>query len=37
MMTNLYRHFDAPLTNETLFAWHAMLTNGRRDLHDIGR
>ena len=37
MMTSLYRHFEAPLTNETLFAWHTMLTNGRRDLHDIGR
>ncbi|WP_345004324.1 Fic family protein [Snuella lapsa] len=28
---------DEPLTNEYLFEWHRMLTNGRRDLVDIGR
>jgi Fic family protein len=33
----LYRGFDAPLSHAMLFAWHQMLANGRRDLHDIGR
>jgi len=37
MMVSLYREFDAPLSREMLFAWHRMLTNGRRDLKDIGR
>lgn len=37
MMVHLYRTFDEPLRHETLFAWHRMLTNGRRDLKDIGR
>lgn len=37
MMVSLYKTFDAPLTHEVLFAWHSMLTNGRRDLKDIGR
>ena len=37
MMTDLYKHFDQPLTPATLFAWHEMLTNGRRDLRGIGR
>ena len=36
MMVNLYQTFDAPLTHETLYEWHRMLTNGRNDLHDIG-
>lgn len=37
MMVDLYRNYDTPLTEETLFSWHEMLTNGRRDLIDIGR
>jgi Fic family protein len=37
MMVNLYRSFAEPLTHEMLFEWHRMLTNGRRDLRDIGR
>jgi len=37
MMVNLYRSFSEPLTDETLFGWHRMLTNGRRDLKNIGR
>jgi len=37
MMVSLYRTFDATLTHDTLFDWHRMLTNGRRDLTDIGR
>jgi Fic family protein len=37
MMVNLYRTFETPLTHETLFEWHRMLCNGRRDLVDVGR
>jgi Fic family protein len=37
MMVDLYRHFDAPLTDELLFRWHEMLMNGRRDMKDVGR
>ncbi|WP_339608508.1 Fic family protein [uncultured Roseivirga sp.] len=37
MMVDLYRNYEAPLTKETLCSWHEMLTNGRRDLIDIGR
>jgi Fic family protein len=36
MMVNLYRTFSDPLTDDMLFAWHRMLTNGRRDLKNIG-
>lgn len=36
MMVNLYRTFSDPLSVETLFAWHRMLTKGRRDLKNIG-
>ncbi len=37
MMVALYRNLIVPLDHETLFAWHQMVTNGRRDLTDIGR
>jgi len=37
MMADLYRSYRAPLTDDALFQWHAMLMNGRRDLADIGR
>jgi len=37
MMVDLHQSFAQPLTDEMLFAWHAMLTRGRRDLKDIGR
>lgn len=37
MVIDLYHHYEVPLTHEMLWAWHAMLMNGRRDLHDIGR
>lgn len=37
MMTDLYKHFDKPLSHATLFNWHKMLTSGRQDLQDIGR
>ncbi len=37
MMVDLYQTFEEPLSNEMIFRWHNMLTNGRRDLVDIGR
>lgn len=36
MMVDLYTTYDIPLTHEQLFEWHKMLSNGRRDLIDIG-
>jgi Fic family protein len=36
-MVDLYRTFAAPLSNDMLFGWHRMVTNGHRDLRDIGR
>jgi Fic family protein len=36
MLVDLYRTFADPLTHETLFRWHRMLTTGRRDLKTIG-
>lgn len=36
LMVDLYRHFQAPLTHEMLWAWHTLLMSGRRDLRDIG-
>jgi Fic family protein len=36
MMVDLYKNFKRPLQHECLFGWHKMLTNGRRDLIDIG-
>ena len=37
MMVKLYQSYAEPLTHETLFDWHLLLTNGRQDLNDIGR
>jgi Fic family protein len=37
LMADVYRAFDATLDHERLFAWHAMLMNGRRDLKSIGQ
>lgn len=37
MMVDLYNGYDAPLTHDTLFKWHSMLTDARRDLRDIGQ
>ena len=37
MMVDLYRSYAAPLSDDMLFAWHRMLTNGRHDLKDVGR
>ena len=36
MMVDLYHHFNQPLSHNLLFDWHKMLTNGRRDLTNIG-
>lgn len=36
MMVSLYKNYDKALNQETLFDWHSMLTNGRRDLIEIG-
>jgi Fic family protein len=37
MMLDLYRSSSQPLSDGMLFAWHRMVTAGRRDLGDIGR
>lgn len=37
VMVDLYQNFAIPLSHNMLHAWHTMLTNGRRDLNDIGR
>lgn len=37
MLVDLYKTYDEPLGHERLFLWHEMLTNGRRDLQDMGR
>ncbi|MBX3564834.1 MAG: Fic family protein [Sphingomonas sp.] len=37
LMADLYRSYQAPLSDKLLFDWHAMLMNGRRDLADVGR
>ena len=37
LMADVYRNHAAPLDDQTLFAWHAMLMNGRRDITDVGR
>uniref|UniRef100_UPI003216DE90 Fic family protein n=1 Tax=uncultured Draconibacterium sp. TaxID=1573823 RepID=UPI003216DE90 len=36
MMVDLYLNYDKTLTHEQLFSWHKMITNGRRDIKDIG-
>jgi Fic family protein len=37
VMVDLYRGFESLLSHTMLFEWHKMLTNGRRDLKDIGQ
>jgi Fic family protein len=37
MMVDLHRTFAMKLSDAMLHSWHRMVTNGRRDLHDIGR
>ncbi len=36
MMVDLYLNYHQKLTHQQLFEWHKMLTNGRRDLTNIG-
>jgi Fic family protein len=36
MMVDLYKNFEAPLTHETMFAWHKMLMSGDRSINVIG-
>jgi Fic family protein len=36
MTVDLYQTFAEPLSDAMLFGWHRMVTNGRRDLKDIG-
>jgi len=36
LMADVYRSHAAPLDDQTLFTWHAMLMNGRRDIADVG-
>ncbi len=36
MTVNLYLNFEQPLSHNTLFEWHKMLMNGRRDVEVIG-
>lgn len=36
MMVNLYETFAAPLSHETMFAWHKMLMSGERRIAVIG-
>lgn len=37
MLVDVYKTYDMPLDNQRLFLWHKMLTNGRRDLQDMGQ
>jgi Fic family protein len=37
LTVSVYRTFDQPLDHAQLHEWHLMLTQGRRDLQDIGR
>jgi Fic family protein len=36
MMVDVYRNWKNPLSDKTLFSWHAMLLKGRGDISDIG-
>ncbi|QMU66715.1 MAG: DUF4172 domain-containing protein [Flavobacteriaceae bacterium] len=36
MMVDLYQNYDKSLSHNQLFEWHKMITNGRRDLTNIG-
>ncbi|WP_255245871.1 Fic family protein [Sphingobium sp. D43FB] len=37
MMVALYRGYADPLSDESLFAWHQMILDGRQDVRAIGR
>lgn len=36
LMADLYQHYAMQLEHDTLFAWHTMLMNGRRDVLEVG-
>lgn len=36
MMVDVYKNWQSKLTNDTLYEWHKMLMNGRRDIENIG-
>jgi Fic family protein len=36
MMADLYEHFDTPLTDAAMFAWHSHLLNGASSIKTIG-
>lgn len=36
MMVDVFRRWNVPLSDKTLFSWHAMLLKGRRDISDVG-
>ncbi len=36
MMIDLYEHFAAPLTDQTIYAWHRMLLSGDRSIRTVG-
>jgi len=36
MMVNLYKNYNEVLSHSQLFEWHKMITNGRRNLKNIG-
>ena len=37
MMVDLYQNYNNQLTHQQLLSWHKMITNGRRDITDIGK
>ena len=37
MMVDLYRNSSQPLDEVTLWSWHRMVMQGRRDIHEVGR
>lgn len=37
MMIDLYHHYAEPLSHKSLYKWHKMLMNGRRDIENIGQ
>ena len=37
VMVDLHINYNQPLSHQGLYEWHKMLTNGRRDLTDIGK
>lgn len=36
VMVDVYRQFDKDLTHDMLYHWHALMTNGRKDLRCMG-